>query len=334
MDAFNGSLTFYVWDTSDPMVRTYQSIFPDLFTDKDEMPESLRSHVRYPQDLFGIQAEKYLRYHMLDPQDFYNLEDIWDIPQEKFGQGEQLLEVKPYYVIMKIPGEDREEFVLLIPYTRNQPPILAGWLAARNDAPNYGELVAFRFPKERQVDSPQQVEAKIDNDPFISQWFTLRCQEGSFCIRGNLLVIPVATEEEFGLLYAEPVYLQAEGIDFPELKQVILATGRDGGDGRLGAGRGRDSHRLRAGDARGRGDASDDGGSAGDQLPGRDRQDQRGDRRAEEGPGGPGAGAGGPQESVGRPVEGNRDEYQPGTSTGEDVRPEPVEGQFSAVAGS
>ena len=227
VDAFNGSLTFYIWDPSDPMVRTYQSIFPDLFTGKDEMPESLRSHVRYPQDLFGIQAEKYLTYHMLDPQDFYNLEDIWDIPQEKFGQGEQLLEVEPYYVIMKIPGEDREEFVLLIPYTRNDPPILAGWLAARNDAPNYGELVAFRFPKERQVDSPQQVEAKIDNDPFISQWFTLRCQEGSFCIRGNLLVIPIATEEEFGLLYAEPVYLQAEGIDFPELKQVILATGEN-----------------------------------------------------------------------------------------------------------
>ena len=227
VDAFNGSLTFYIWDTSDPMVRTYRSIFPDLFTPREDMPESLRSHVRYPQDLFGIQAEKYLRYHMLDPQDFYNLEDIWDIPQEKFGQDEQLLEVKPYYVIMKIPGEDREEFVLLIPYTRNQPPILAGWLAARNDAPNYGELVAFRFPKERQVDSPQQVEAKIDNDPFISQWFTLRCQQGSFCIRGNLLVIPVATDEEFGLLYAEPVYLQAEGVPFPELKQVILATGEN-----------------------------------------------------------------------------------------------------------
>ena len=227
VDAFNGSLVFYIWDPDDPVVRTYRSIFPDLFTDKDEMPESLRTHVRYPQDLFGIQAEKYLRYHMLDPQDFYNLEDIWDVPEEKFGQGEQLQEVAPYYVIMKIPGEEREEFVLLIPYTRNDPPILAGWLAARNDAPNYGELVAFRFPKERQVDSPQQIEARIDNDPFISQWFTLRCQEGSFCIRGNLLVIPIATESEFGLLYAEPVYLQAEGINFPELKQVILATGEN-----------------------------------------------------------------------------------------------------------
>ena len=227
VDAFNGSVIFYLWDEDDPIIKTYQSIFPDLFSNKDEMPVELRSHIRYPQDLFRIQSEKYLRYHMLDSQDFYNLEDIWSIPEEKFGQGEQLQEVAPYYVIMKIPGEDREEFVLLLPYTRNDPPILAGWLAARNDSPNYGELVAFRFPKERQVDSPQQVEARIDNDQFISQWFTLRCQEGSFCIRGNLLVIPIATENEFGLLYAEPVYLQAEGIDFPELKQVILATGEN-----------------------------------------------------------------------------------------------------------
>ena len=225
VDAFNGTLSFYVWDPTDPMILTYQAIFPDLFIDKDEMPDSLKSHVRYPQDLFSVQSEKYLRYHMLDPQDFYNLEDIWSIPEEKFGQGEQLQEVEPYYVIMKMPGEDKEEFVLLLPYTRNDPPIMSGWLAARNDSQNYGELVAFRFPKERQVDSPQQVEARIDNDPYISQWFTLRCQEGSFCIRGNLLVIPIATDSEYGLLYAEPVYLQAEGIDFPELKQVILATG-------------------------------------------------------------------------------------------------------------
>jgi hypothetical protein len=225
IDAFNGSMDFYVWDMSDPIVATYRAIFPDLFVDKDTMPETLLSHTRYPQDMFGIQAEKYLRYHMLNSQDFYNLEDIWSIPEEKFGQGEELQAVEPYYVIMKIPGEEREEFVLLTPYTRNDPPIMAGWLAARNDGEKLGELVAFRFPKERQIDSPQQIEAKIDNDPDISQWFTLRCQEGSFCIRGNLLVIPIATDDEFGLLYAEPVYLQAEGIDFPELKQVILASG-------------------------------------------------------------------------------------------------------------
>lgn len=225
IDAFNGSMDFYVWDMADPIVATYRAIFPDLFVDRDTMPEALRAHTRYPRDMFAVQAEKYLRYHMLNSQDFYNLEDIWAIPEEKFGQGEQLQAVEPYYVIMKIPGEEREEFVLLTPYTRNDPPIMAGWLAARNDGDKLGELVAFRFPKERQIDSPLQIEAKIDNDPFISQWFTLRCQEGSFCIRGNLLVIPIATDDQFGLLYAEPVYLQAEGIDFPELKQVILASG-------------------------------------------------------------------------------------------------------------
>jgi hypothetical protein len=225
IDAFDGSMDFYVWDMSDPVIATYRAIFPDLFVDKETMPEALLAHTRYPQDMFGVQADKYLRYHMLDSQDFYNLEDIWSIPEEKFGQGEQLQVVEPYYVIMKIPGEEREEFVLLTPYTRNDPPIMAGWLAARNDGDDLGGLVAFRFPKERQVDSPQQIEAKIDNDPDISEWFTLRCQEGSFCIRGNLLVIPIATDDEFGLLYAEPVYLQAEGIEFPELKQVILASG-------------------------------------------------------------------------------------------------------------
>ena len=225
VDAYHGGMTFYVVDPGDPVVRMYRKVFPDLFTDLGQMPADLRDHLRYPQDLFGFQAATYLRYHMLDPQDFYNLEDIWSIPNEKFGQSGDLRPVEPYYVIMKIPGEDREEFVLLIPYTRNEPPILAGWLAARNDGGNYGELVAFDFPKERQVDSPQQVEAKIDNDPAISEWFTLRCQEGSDCIRGNLLVIPVALGEEFGLLYAEPIYLRAEGIDFPELKKVILATG-------------------------------------------------------------------------------------------------------------
>ena len=225
VDAFNGTLQFYVWDPSDPLVATYANIFPDLFLyGQSDMPESLRVHVRYPQDLFKIQASKYLKYHMKNPRDFYNLEDLWSIPNEKFGQTGTLQPVEPYYVIMKIPGETREEFVLLTPMTRNVPPIMAGWLAARNDGEQYGELLAFRFPKERQLDSPEQIEAKIDNDPDISEWFTLRCQEGSMCIRGNLLVIPMASGDQAGLLYAEPIYLQAEGVEFPELKRVILAT--------------------------------------------------------------------------------------------------------------
>ena len=221
VDAFNGSLRFHIWDESDPMVLTYAKIFPDLFVSREEMPESLQSHVRYPSDFFRIQAEKYIRYHMKEPQNFYNNEDLWAFAEEKFGQSDVLQVVEPYYVIMKLPGEETEEFVQLLPYTPNERQNLIGWLAARSDGENYGKLVAFNFPKDRQVDGPAQVEARIDNDQDISAWFTLRCTEGSFCLRGNLLVIPVGN----GIIYAEPVYIQAEGISFPELKKVILVTG-------------------------------------------------------------------------------------------------------------
>jgi len=230
VDSFDGSLRFYIADPEDPLVRTYQAIFPDLFLSFDEMSDELRSHIRYPQDLFGFQAGRYLKYHMEDAEDFYNLEDIWSLPNEKFGQSGELQPVDPYYVIMRIPGEEREEFVLLIPFTRNEPnPIMAGWIAARMDGANYGELVAFVFPKERRVKGPEQIEADIDTDLEISRQFTLLCQEGSFCIRGNLLVIPMVDlrdedNPEFGLLYAEPIYLQAEDVEFPALKKVILAT--------------------------------------------------------------------------------------------------------------
>ena len=220
VDSYDGSLTFYVWDRSDPMILTYERIFPDMFVSSDQMPSELRSHVRYPQDFFSEQAGKYIKYHMKDPQDFYNNEDLWAIPQEKFGQGETLQPVEPYYVIMRLPGEESEEFMQLLPYTPSERQNLIGWLAARSDGENYGKLVAFNFPKDRQIDGPEQVEARIDNDQAISAWFTLRCSEGSTCIRGNLLVIPIGNS----LLYAEPVYIRAEGVDFPELKRVILAT--------------------------------------------------------------------------------------------------------------
>ena len=221
VDAFNGTLQFYLWDEDDPVVRTYAKMFPDLFLTKSEMPDSLREHVRYPQDFFAIQAEKYIKYHMREPETFYNNEDLWAVPNEKFGQTENLRPVEPYYVIMKLPDQDREEFVLLLPYTPNQRQNLIGWLAARSDGDHYGKLVAFNFPKDRQIDGPEQVEARIDADQDISAWFTLRCAQGSICIRGNLLVIPVGDS----ILYAEPVYIQAESVTFPELKRVILATG-------------------------------------------------------------------------------------------------------------
>ena len=220
IDAYTGDIDFYLWDENDPVALTYKKIFPKLFSDANEMPESIRSHVRYPQGLFSIQASKYIKYHMDDPQHFYGNEDLWAIPQEKFGQGDVLQEVEPYYVIMKLPGNEKEEFVQLIPYTPTNRPNMVGWLAARSDGDQYGNLVAYNFPKDRQVDGPEQVEARIDNDQDISAWFTLRCAEGSTCIRGNLLVIPIGNS----ILYAEPIYIQAEGVSFPELKKVILAT--------------------------------------------------------------------------------------------------------------
>ena len=221
VDAFHGTLKFYVWDPTDPIVLTYQKMFPGLFSPKESMSPALQEHVRYPQDLFTFQAEQYRRYHMLNPQNFYFDEDLWAIPNEKFGQSETLQVVEPYYVIMKLPGEQKEEFTQLLPYTPNQRQNLIGWLAARSDGDDYGKLVAFNFPKDRQVDGPEQVEARIDNDQDISAWFTLRCTEGSTCLRGNLLVIPLGNS----ILYAEPVYIQAEGSTFPELKRVILGSG-------------------------------------------------------------------------------------------------------------
>lgn len=227
IDAYHGSAQFYISDSNDPIIQTYSKVFPKLFKSIDLMPPNLRDHVRYPQDFFSIQAEKYLLYHMTDTTEFYNKEDPWSIPSELFHEEEQIME--PYYVIMKLPGEEKEEFVLLMPFTPLDKPNLVAWIAARsdNDRGQYGSLVSFIFPKGTPVDGPEQVEARIDNDFTIKQQFTLLCQRGAKCIRGNLLVIPIMHESEDSmkatLIYAEPLYIQAETIDFPELKQVILA---------------------------------------------------------------------------------------------------------------
>jgi uncharacterized membrane protein (UPF0182 family) len=220
IDAYSGDVNFYIWDSEDPIIETYRKIFPGLFQDKSLMHSELKDHVRYPQDLFDYQANKYLKYHMVNPEYFYGNEDLWSFPQEKFGQSSALQIVEPYYAIMKLPGEIEEEFVQLIPYTPNNRPNMIGWLAARSDAPNYGKLIAVNFPKDVQVDGPEQIEARIDNDQDISAWFTLRCSEGSICLRGNLFVVPL----ENSLLYAEPIYIQAEGVSLPELKKVVLAS--------------------------------------------------------------------------------------------------------------
>jgi len=220
MDAYQGDLTFYIIDQDDPLAKTYSKIFPSLFRPFDEIDErhpGLREHIRYPEGLFKTQAEQYLQYHMTDTTVFFNKEDQWSIPQETFFGGPQTMD--PYYLIMRLPDQTKQEFVLLLPFTPADRPNMVSWLAARNDGEHYGELVNFVFPRGKQLDGPLQVEARIDNDPDISQQFTLWGQVGSQVLRGNLLVVPIDNT----ILYVEPVFLQAESLAFPELKQVIVA---------------------------------------------------------------------------------------------------------------
>lgn len=220
VDAYHGSINYYVFDENDPLINTYQAIFPGLFQSRDQMPEYLRAHVRYPQDLFTVQTQMLLQYHMVDPVVFYNKEDQWSVPtQNSFGRTEVL---RPYYIVARLPGEEKEEFLLIQPFTPINRHNLVGWMAARSDGENYGDLVLFRFPSGRHVDGPSQVEARIDNDAVISEQFTLWGQVGSEVFRGILLVIPIGDS----ILYAEPVFLRPETIDFPELRRIILADSR------------------------------------------------------------------------------------------------------------
>ena len=222
LDAYSGTLDFYVTEPEDPIIITYQEIFPDLFRPLDQMPEDLRDHMRYPQDLFRTQALQYLTYHMTDPNEFFNKADQWSIPQEFFQGTFQTME--PYFLNMRLPGEEQEEFVLLLPFTPSERDNMVGWLAARSDGEFYGTLLSFAFPKGVTFFGPSQVEARISTDEDIKEFFALRCTGEASCIRGNLLVIPM--EGEGGnnqILYAEPLYLQATGLAFPELKKVILA---------------------------------------------------------------------------------------------------------------
>jgi uncharacterized protein len=217
VDAYHGSVDFYVADKSDPIVNTWSAIFPNLFKPLDAMPESLRRHIRYPVDFFNIQSEQLMTYHMTDPQVFYNREDQWQIPNEVYGDKPQL--VAPYYLITSLPKVPFEEFLLLLPYTPQQRTNLIAWLAARSDGENYGKLLLYIFPKQRLVYGPEQIEARINQDPVISQQITLWNRQGSRVIQGNLLVIPI----ERSLLYVEPLYLEAAQNSLPTLVRVIVA---------------------------------------------------------------------------------------------------------------
>jgi hypothetical protein len=235
VDAYNGTVSFYLSNPDDPIISAYAKIFPRLFEPLEAMPEDLRAHIRYPQDLFAVQARVYSTYHMQDPQVFYNKEDLLSIPRRDFPVQEQELgpiigmrrdqvverEVDPYYTIMRLPGEQREEFVLLLPFTPNQKDNMRAWLAARSDPPHYGKLIALDFPKAKLVYGPKQIDARIDQDAYISQQLSLWSQRGSQVIRGSLLAIPI----EKSLLYVQPLYLAAEKGSLPELKRVIAAFG-------------------------------------------------------------------------------------------------------------
>jgi len=219
VDAYDGTVGFYVSSADDPIIRAYAQIFPDMFKPLDAMPEVLRAHIRYPQDLFTVQARMYATYHMQDPQVFYNKEDVLAIPHRTIGGRET--EIEPYYTIMRLPGETREEFILLLPFTPNKRDNMRAWLAARSDPPNYGKLIALNFPKAKLIYGPKQIDARIDQDPVISQQLSLWNQRGSQVIRGSMLAIPI----EASLLYVQPLYLAAEKGSLPELKRVIVAFG-------------------------------------------------------------------------------------------------------------
>jgi len=218
INAYDGSIHFYVIDESEPIAAAYRKIFPALFRPLSEMPAAVIPHLRYPTDLFSVQAEKYRTFHMTNPGDFYNKEDVWAWPQEIFGNEPTPME--PYYVLMQLPGSQELDYIQILPFTPANRENMVSWMAAQSTLDRYGEIVVFEFGKDSLFFGPQQIEARIDQDPVISAQLSLWNQQGSNVIRGNLLVIPIADS----LLYVEPLYLQAQNGKIPELKRVVVAS--------------------------------------------------------------------------------------------------------------
>jgi uncharacterized membrane protein (UPF0182 family) len=222
IDAYDGTTTFYVFDNEDPIIAAWRGIFPGLFKNASDMPGWMRNHVRYPELMLSLQAEVYGLYHMTNPEVFYNREDLWTVAtQTGTGEGgEQSTQaMEPNFVLMKLPGEPDLEFVEILPFTPSNRNNMIGWVAARSDGEHYGSAVVYNFPKTRLVDGPQQIEARIDQNAQLSGQLTLWNQQGSHVRRGSLLVIPCGK----ALLYAEPIYLQAQRSPMPELRLVVLA---------------------------------------------------------------------------------------------------------------
>jgi len=218
IDAYNGSVTFYVFDHHDPIISAYRRMLPGFFKDAEQMPDTLRRHIRYPEDIFAVQAEMYGTYHMTNPTTFYNREDRWEVPRELFRDRE--IEMLPYYVTAQLPASPTPEFMLMLPMAVAGKNQMAGWLAGLCDGDNYGKLVAFRFPKGVFIDGPAQIESRINADSRFSGDLTLWDQHGSHVIRGNLIVLPLNGNQ---LIALEPVYIEAEQTRIPMLARVVLA---------------------------------------------------------------------------------------------------------------
>jgi uncharacterized membrane protein (UPF0182 family) len=208
---------FHLLDTTDPIAATLARIFPTLFRPLAEMPEDMRTRLRYPQGIFALQASMFATFHMTNPATFYNGEDQWDIPS--LGEAAQGTPMSPYYTVMKLPGEADAEFIQMLPYTPRQKDNLAAWMVARSDGANYGQLVVFQLPKQTVIFGPRQIAARISQDQVIAPQITLWNQQGSEVIQGSLLVIPI----EESLLYIRPMYLRAANGRIPELKRVVVA---------------------------------------------------------------------------------------------------------------
>jgi hypothetical protein len=223
VDAYHGTVTLWNVSPDEPMVRAYADIFPRVFADADSMPEDLRRHMRYPEGMFSVQAQIYATYHMDDPQVFYNKEDLWRLARRQSGRGDDSGAVNPYFTIMKLAGVgDREEFILMLPFTPARKENMIAWMCARSDPPNYGRLLVYQFPKQRLVYGPQQIESRINQDTEIAKELTLWNQQGSQVLRGNLLVVPV----DSSVVYFQPLYIEAASqASLPELKRILVAFG-------------------------------------------------------------------------------------------------------------
>ncbi len=217
VDAYDGTMKFFVSDPDDPVLKAWSGVFPDLFRPLSEMPSGLKAHLRYPQDLFSIQSEIYRIYHMTDANTFYNKEDVWD--RSSSGDKKGILEA--YYVNMRLVGEEKSEFVLITPFMPVNRDNMIAWMAGRSDGDNYGQLLVYQFPKQKLIYGPSQVEALTNQNSEISAQLSLWSQRGSAVIRGNMTVVPVGN----GILYVQPLYLRAENSELPELRRVITSTG-------------------------------------------------------------------------------------------------------------